>query len=549
MKIALLSFLFCCITGFSQSEKDSISYYRNILLNPEKPGDLTKAYLFFENQIEQNRKQKDTLGFISNLQLLAIAQYNMGFYYESEQAATEALQWAEAQKINSKKTAPYKVGLYNLLGNYYKNRFNYNKALYFYRLAFPFAQTKDSIILLNNTALVYKEQQDYKKAETELIKALKMIAQDTASVTYNRLLDNLGFIQFKLHNPQAITTLQKALQNRIGNNDLIGMFSSYRHLFYYYLENNNKQLAGNSANRCYEIAKQLKSGSYIKEALSLFLLLDENQKVQEYKTVSDSLEREKKVQQNKFAALKYDIDKEKTKTQAYKLKEERQKRLKTLFILGSVLLVIASVFFFFYNRGKFKQKTLQEIYNTEQLLSKKVHDELANGIYQSMVAIQSKDFNKETALESLETVYQKTRNLSKQTGTIATRYFKEELQALLGTFNTSTTKILTKDFDTVKWEYLSEEKKQTVYRVLQELLTNMHKHSGASLVVISFYQENKKITVTYADNGIGWKGKKGNGLTNTENRIKYLNGVITFDVEKTKNSSSSTKGFKVLFTV
>jgi len=78
--------------------------------------------------------------------------------------------------------------------------------------------------------------------------------------------------------------------------------------------------------------------------------------------------------------------------------------------------------------------------------------------------------------------------------------------------------------------------------VLQELMTNMRKHSAATLVVLKFKQENNKLTIEYTDNGLGCELKKQVGLKNTETRMESINGSIIFD-------SRINKGFKAKITV
>src|SRR5690606_28372149 len=86
----------------------------------------------------------------------------------------------------------------------------------------------------------------------------------------------------------------------------------------------------------------------------------------------------------------------------------------------------------------------------------------------------------------------------------------------------------------VNWHKLSHTKKHSVYRVLQELMTNMKKHSKATNVLVSFSQKRSKIQITYKDNGIGCELHKQTGLQNAENRIKAIKGTITFDSEPQK---------------
>jgi len=79
-----------------------------------------------------------------------------------------------------------------------------------------------------------------------------------------------------------------------------------------------------------------------------------------------------------------------------------------------------------------------------------------------------------------------------------------------------------------------------VYRIIQELMVNMKKHSHASLVAITFKKSPKHIEITYADNGVGVAKnhiKYSNGLNNAENRINTIKGSFIFE-------SEDKKGFK-----
>jgi signal transduction histidine kinase len=70
----------------------------------------------------------------------------------------------------------------------------------------------------------------------------------------------------------------------------------------------------------------------------------------------------------------------------------------------------------------------------------------------------------------------------------------------------------------------------------------MKKHSQASIVVLVFQKEKRKLDISYSDNGIGSDLKQGSGLKNTENRIQAINGTITFE-------TNPTKGFKVKISI
>lgn len=79
-----------------------------------------------------------------------------------------------------------------------------------------------------------------------------------------------------------------------------------------------------------------------------------------------------------------------------------------------------------------------------------------------------------------------------------------------------------------------------MYRVLQELMVNMKKHSQCTIASITFTTSNKQLQINYSDNGIGTDNliNLKNGLQNAENRILSINGTLTFD-------TALNKGFKV----
>lgn len=74
-----------------------------------------------------------------------------------------------------------------------------------------------------------------------------------------------------------------------------------------------------------------------------------------------------------------------------------------------------------------------------------------------------------------------------------------------------------------------------VYRILQELLTNAVKHSGASQVWVQCTEVDGKFHINVEDNGGGFdpkkdlRGKEGIGLSNIRNRVEILNGQLEID--------------------
>lgn len=72
------------------------------------------------------------------------------------------------------------------------------------------------------------------------------------------------------------------------------------------------------------------------------------------------------------------------------------------------------------------------------------------------------------------------------------------------------------------------------YRIIQECVQNVIKHSGANRLDISIIKDNEGITATIEDNGKGFVTEQamaadGVGLKNISSRIQYLKGTVDFD--------------------
>ena len=106
------------------------------------------------------------------------------------------------------------------------------------------------------------------------------------------------------------------------------------------------------------------------------------------------------------------------------------------------------------------------------------------------------------------------------------------LKDMLADYKTDNINVVVINFDSIAWNEIAGHKKITVYRVLQELMVNMKKHSQADVVAVKFGCENGKIAIRYTDNGTGMANVKlnyKNGLKNAENRISAIDGTLTFD--------------------
>jgi len=522
----------------AQDKSDSLSYYYYAILNPKEPEHLPGGISYYSKRKERNLINEDTLSAIGDLRMIAIGQFKIGNVYDSENSIVEALDLIN--KLKDRDTLiESRVGLHNQLGRVYRSANKYKEALKSFEEALELASnTKDSITILNNKANVYKDMLQYQQALDQYTQVYDKTLGHGDSLQLAMVIDNLGYIQGKMNLPSALDNLNKALEVRLKKNELTGVYRSYKNLTYFFLNRNDKENTSLYANKAFEVAKRLNNGGYTQDALSLFVEMDEDPKVKEYKRLTDSIASAKQLAENKNAYMKYNVEEERKKTETSKLLQEREKRLKVIYmgVSAFVLLVLLASYFIF--RYKYKKGKIEQVFRTETRISKKVHDEVANDVYHVMTKLQSNLNINEDVLDDLEKIYSKTRDISKENSAIdVKKNFEQILNDLLLSYKNQNVNIVTKNLSKIKWDSVSEIRKMTIYRVLQELMTNMRKYSKASLVALNFNRSGSKISVSYKDNGIGCSLKKSNGLLNAENRIASINGTISFE-------SKVNEGFK-----
>lgn len=541
--------LFYSLQSISQEKKDSLSFYSKLVNTPKNDTDLINSYTFFNNYFKISLAKKDTISAVYALWYKASIESQNGFMYDSEETSIKALNLLDKVKPTNYLNLLRK-GVFNHLGIIYIKQKNTIKAVDLYYKALRFSKNKiDSATIYNNIGSAYKSNKEFKKARELFNLSFDLILKTNDTLTRAIILDNLGDVKSKMKIPGALEDLNNALKLRKQKNNISSLYTSYYHLANYYNERGKHLKAKEYAIKANTIAQKLNSIPYKKNALGLILEASNNKYAKQYKFLNDSIILAEQQRKNKFAFMKYDFSKEHRKADEAKLKliesqleKEKEKLLKLIYLALVLFTVLISISLYFILKYRHKKEKRLEVYKTETRISEKVHDEVANDVYHIMTKLQNNENINEDILDDLEGIYNKTRDISKENSAIhLDANFNQILKDLLISYKSDTINIITKNSSKVNWDKISNEKKTVIYRVLQELMTNMKKHSKASIVVLTFIQNNKLI-INYSDNGVGTDNKKHNGLQNAENRINSINGTITFE-------SKIDTGFKAIITI
>jgi PAS domain S-box-containing protein len=82
---------------------------------------------------------------------------------------------------------------------------------------------------------------------------------------------------------------------------------------------------------------------------------------------------------------------------------------------------------------------------------------------------------------------------------------------------------------TVPDERLPDQVEAAAYYVVAEALANVHKHAGATRVVVHASLEDHRLVVEVADNGIGGADDEGSGLRGLADRVEALGGRLSLE--------------------
>lgn len=511
------------------------------------------AFSYFNKSKIQFEYKKDSSLVVYSLLMMSSILKNKDDYYDMEAVNTEVLSFINQTNRNYNFSCAY-----NNLGISLKETYDYKKSLGYYRKARQYAEDESTrIIIDNNIASVFILNKEYQKA-IELLSKLELAKSEIVSDRIkSNILNNLGLAYFKENDSRAVAYFFKALTIREKQKDEYGLIGSYIQLANYYKSKDDNLRAKKYALKAYQNATKMKS---IDERLDALQILVNSSSENESRVFSaahfrlnDSISEVRQKNKNQFANIRYDFSHQKEENQKLSTQKaettlllEKQKNSTLLMYFVILFLLGLTVVIINFLNSKSKKEKVRVSYDTETRISKKLHDELANDVYHAMTFAETQDLstinNKEMLLKDLDNIYSRTRNISKENSSIDTgQDFVPSLRDMMSNYGNDEVNIIVNGLDVLQNTTLETNKKITVYRILQELLVNMKKHSQCSLVVITFKKMEKNIIIEYTDNGIGAAIEQINiksGLLNVENRINAIGGTLTFD-------NAIQKGFKV----
>lgn len=236
-----------------------------------------------------------------------------------------------------------------------------------------------------------------------------------------------------------------------------------------------------------------------------------------------------------------------------KLLDEENKTKNKLLLFGSLgVLLLFITFYLYINRRTIKRKKkMQEDFSQKLLLSqeeerKRISKDLHDSLGQSLLLIKNKislssDSN---TTELVDGAIEEMRSISKDLHPFQLEDIgiTRAIENLINQLDENCEDIyIFGDIDIIK-QPLTPEKEVNIFRIIQECLNNIIKHSKAKSAKISLIHQENHISIVIKDNGVGFDfSKKYNdfkslGLKTIKERVKLLKGSLKIDSNKNEGT-------------
>ncbi len=564
MNILIRALIFCFISGLffacgNNSAKVKTEAAADVKLAWEieqrgvafqSKGMSDSAFHYFTKAKNLYEKASDSARVVYVLFRIADLHWQFSDYSEMQATTVEALKFLDAGSRSA-----YEPVIRNNFGIAYCNLEDYPRAIANYNLVLKSSEHPvHRLTARNNIAYVHMNSGDFNKAYEILKQLVESPNLKDSTALEARIKDNLGFSAFKTSKSGYMDLLLDGLKLRRDIGDEYGEITSCLHIADAFV-NTDRTRAIDFAKRAETLSADIGSAEDQLLALKFLSAYDNPMRANIYSAnyfrISDSLQTARRKARNQFAEIRYNYKSEreqKLRSQAKAARLELEKaeleKVRLWWALAAICVITISIFVIASMIRRHRRNRLKTAYDTEVRISKRLHDELANDLHQTMVFTETNDMshqkNADKLVENLDLLYKRARSISRENAAIdVSGDFSTAIRTLISSYISAEQTVLPVGIDDVQWQLLHDETKVVIYRSVQEMLVNMRKHSKSSKAVLRFDTNKGLLRINYSDNGIGCPvgGISKNGLSIMENRISALKGTVTFETD-------SGKGFR-----
>ena len=444
---------------------------------------------------------------------------------------------------------------------------------------------KGLLICINNTALAYRNLNDDNLAENLFKEQLEIATRENFPRSASKAMINLCMLYAQTTQTEQLKKYTSLLNIFVENNPDTRLSPTDK-VFQYIINGYNYLFQRNFIATETELDKgiHLATENEIIFHLSDLYLLKTKLKYAENKYVEAENYNRKydSIQQiltsEVFSEYSLDLEKKyetgkKEQTITLQAEQLKNRRFLIAILLISLVGILITVFVFYRN---YQQKQIIQQHRIHQLetekylaatesvikgeeqersrLAKELHDGLGgmlsgikyafSNLKNNLIMTPDNAMSYERAIDMLDTSIREMRRVAYNM--MPEALLKFGLDAALRDFCSEinfagSIKITYQSFG-LKENIIGQSKSIAVYRIVQELINNALKHSGASEMLVQLSFDNQKMSITVEDNGKGFDVQhleKANGIgwRNIRNRVDFIKG--TLDIHSSENHGTS----------
>ena len=509
---------------------------------------------YFYQAIDEARKIPEKNHFVS-----AVINYsNLDLFYKKNDTLISLLY--EALTLSEKRK--HKALIYQFLGEAYYKSDDLTKAEEFYLKALPLVGDNTTDIHRGLEGLYFRKK-EYKKALNYILKSIESSKEKIdVNLAYAYLKAGRNYLALNdLENTEKFFSLSKEVQQTINAEVVLGEYYYYMALLakkqqnpneIFFLNNAEKELLTSQHHYFLKDVYLKKSNFYARKDnnhledlyLDKYLSLHDSLFTSEKNSLKASLETKFKVRENEIEIKNKELIIQ---------KEKKQKQRYLIFSILLTLLII-SVIYFYRKQLKLKdilsKEKLEKLRKSQELevlkaktkernmLSKKLHDEVASDIFAAKIkleGIKKDNSTKNQILNTLNNIYLNVRDFSHNTRSVdlSVKSFSLWVNEICEDILSNDPEVNIVIHNSEKINALNESMLHELLLIIKECAINTKKHANASSFELQMTLHSRKLFISIKDNGKGTTNLEyGIGLKNLQDRVKNLNGVLTIDAKE-----------------
>ncbi len=602
----LLSFVFIILitSSFAQSdEKKEVDSLLQIIKRSKNDSIIMDAYnklrraTYYSNSEKSLNYTKKFLEYAQKNKYpleTAIGQFYMGNAYVTQSEYPKALNYylKSADYFERLQDSTRLSSVLNGIGAAYEKNGNDSLSLKYFLKAHYLAEKmgdhRRDALALNNVANIYKRREKIKKALYYQQKAVANLTPNDVPY-YGLVQTNLGNILIDDNQTQqAKQILEEVLKTCDFSEDILTFINAKKSLGFIAIEEEDYTKAVGLMEEAYFAATENEffeqRYDLMGELIKLYSYTGQNKKGLDlsfvYSNIRDSIFSDERDKNLSEAIQKYESAKKDKSIAEQKLTIQKEQRTRNWVIFGAIALALFALLIYFFLRKRLKYQNLinkqseklqqQKIAEMEQeikvmalnsmiegqeaeraRIAKDLHDGLGGLL--STVKSHFSSISIISEGEKYTKIYNKTNDLIDEACLEVRRISHNMMPHSLTILSLEDVIIdlgesLQQDGIKTTIEIskipfiLDDTKKIMIYRLIQELISNIRKHAKANNVLLQLFIHGGTMTFTIEDDGVGFDKndaykKDGLGVKSIFSRIQYLNGKIDYDCQVGKGCS------------